>query len=77
MTVGYAAGPVPSVADSVAAARTASGGGAVAVASYLLAPGVFQQRLEQAGADVVSGPIGADPRVVEVVLARYRAALGG
>jgi sirohydrochlorin ferrochelatase len=77
VSVGYAAGPVPSVADGVSAARTASGGGPVAVASYLLAPGFFQRRIEKSGADVVTGPIGADPRVVEIVVARYRAALEG
>jgi sirohydrochlorin ferrochelatase len=75
VSVGYAAGPVPSVADSVSVARTASGGGPVAVASYLLAPGFFQRRIEESGADVVTGPIGADPRVVEIVVDRYRAAL--
>ena len=59
--LGYAAGPAPTVADSVAAARQASGGAPVAVASYLLAPGFFQQRLEGSGADVVTGAARAGP----------------
>ncbi|NHA69023.1 sirohydrochlorin chelatase [Phycicoccus flavus] len=71
--VGYAAGPSPSVADEVAAAR-AEGAGRVVVASYLLAPGFFQRRLGRAGADAVSGPLLPDARVVEVVLDRYRSA---
>ncbi|HYN67006.1 MAG TPA: CbiX/SirB N-terminal domain-containing protein [Ornithinibacter sp.] len=73
--LGYAAGPAPTVADAVSAARAASGGAPVAVASYLLAPGFFQQRLEDSGADVVTGPLAPDPRIIEIVLARYRAAL--
>ena len=73
--LGYAAGPVPSVADAVAAARAVAGGEPVAVASYLLAPGFFQRRVEKSGADVVTAPIAPHPRLVEIVLARYRAAL--
>ena len=61
----------------VAAAREVSGGAPVAVASYLLAPGFFQQRLEDSGADVVTGPLAPDPRIIEIVLARYRGALEG
>ena len=75
VSLGYAAGPAPAVADAVAAAREASGGMPVAVASYLLAPGFFQGRVEASGADVVTGPVAPDPRVVEIVLSRYRAAL--
>ena len=75
VTLGYAGGPAPSVADAVRAARAASGGGTVAVASYLLAPGFFQRRLEDAGADVVTGPLAPDERVVDVVVDRYRAAV--
>ena len=77
VTLGYAAGPVPSVADAVQAARRATGGGPVAVASYLLAPGYFQGRLEDSGADVVTGPLAPDERIVDVVVERYRAALDG
>ena len=75
VSLGYAAGPAPAVADAVGTAREASGGMPVAVASYLLAPGFFQGRVEASGGDVVTGPVAPDPRVVEIVLARYRAAL--
>lgn len=75
VTLGFAAGPVPTVADAVRAAREATGG-PVALASYLLAPGFFQRRLEGAGADVVTGPLAPDTRIVDVVIDRYRTALG-
>ena len=75
VTLGYAAGPVPSVADAVRAARGAARGGPVAVASYLLAPGFFQRRLDDSGADVVTGPLAPDERIVDVVVDRYRSAL--
>ena len=74
VTLGYAAGPIPTVADAVASAR-ASGAPTVAVASYLLAPGFFQRRIEDAGGDVVTGPLAPDERIVDVVVERYRAAL--
>jgi sirohydrochlorin ferrochelatase len=73
--LGYAAGPVPTVADAVASARSGARGEPVAVASYLLAPGFFQRRVEESGADLVTLPIAPHPKVVDVVLARYRAAL--
>lgn len=67
--VGYIATASPTVAEVVADVKAA--GRRVAVASWLLAPGLFHQRLAAAGADVVSAPIGAHPRVVEAVLLRY------
>jgi sirohydrochlorin ferrochelatase len=73
--LGFAAGPVPTVADAVAAARASAPGEPVTVASYLLAPGFFQRRLEESGADVVTGPVAPHPLVVDLVLARYRSAL--
>lgn len=75
VTLGYAAGPTPTVADAVRSARESAGGGSVAVASYLLAPGFFQRRIEQAGGDVVTGPLAPDQRIVDIVVDRYRAAL--
>jgi sirohydrochlorin ferrochelatase len=62
----------PSVTEAVAQLRT-SGHHRVAVASYLLAPGVFAERLHTAGADVVSDPIGVHPLVVEAVANAYAA----
>jgi len=63
----------PRVAEVVAGLR-ASGAGRVAVASWLLAPGLFQRRLHAAGADVVAGPLADHPAVPALVVARYRAA---
>ncbi|WP_062079065.1 sirohydrochlorin chelatase [Demequina globuliformis] len=65
--IGFAAGPKPSVADAVAQARTNGEDGIVAVASYLLAPGLFQRRLEDAGADYVTGPLAPHPILLEIV----------
>ena len=42
-------------------------------ASYLLAPGVFSERLHACGADMVSDPIGVHPLVVEAVASAYAA----
>lgn len=50
-------------------------GGRVAVASWLLAPGLFQRRVQDSGADVVADPLGAHPRVADLVLRRYFTAL--
>lgn len=54
----------------------------VIVVSYLLAPGYFLDRVLEAGADVVTDPVAgparsekADPRLVQVVLDRYDAAV--
>jgi sirohydrochlorin ferrochelatase len=66
----YASAAAPSPSDAVAALRR-RGARRVAVASYLLAPGVFDDTLHLAGADVVSPPLGDAPEVAAVVLARY------
>jgi sirohydrochlorin ferrochelatase len=70
-----AAGPRPGAA--VRALR-AGGAGRVVVATYLLAPGYFADKVSEAalaaGADAVSGTLGAAPEVADVVLDRYRAA---
>ena len=71
VTVAYAAGTEPSVPDAVAAAR-AAGASTVAVASYLLAEGFFHDRLAEAGADVVTAPLGDEDAVIAVVLERVR-----
>jgi len=73
VTVGYGAGSTPRVPDAVAAAR-ATGPGRVVIASYLLAPGYFHDRVLEAGADVVSAPLAPDDRIVAIVLDRYAAA---
>jgi sirohydrochlorin ferrochelatase len=72
--VGFAASGTPTVADAVAGLR-GRGVARVGVASYLLAPGVFQTRLHDSDADVVGAPIGAHPLLVDLVLRRYRTAV--
>ena len=46
----------------------------VAVASYLLADGLFQDRLYTCGADVVTDPLGRHPGVAKLVAHRFRTA---
>ena len=67
----FASAARPTVGEAVAdlAART---GGPVAVASYLLAPGVFAGRLRASGAAWVSAPLGDHPAVAGLVLERFR-----
>lgn len=74
VTVGFAYGAAPRVDEAVAAAR-AAGAGRVTIASYVLAPGHFAHLIESSGADAVTEPVGTDPRVVDIVVQRYREAL--
>lgn len=71
---GFASAAAPTVADAVAALR-AAGAPRVALATYLLFPGLFADTLAAAGADVVSAPLADAPEVAELVLARYAAAV--
>lgn len=72
VSVGYAAGAEPRIPAAIAAAR-AAGAERVVAASYVLAPGFFADVVRDAGADVVTAPLGADRRVAEIVAERYRA----
>jgi sirohydrochlorin ferrochelatase len=74
VTTGYGSAAPPSVPDAVAAAR-AAGARTVVVASYLLAPGHFHDKLAGAGADIVTAPLLPDDRIAAVLLDRYDAAL--
>lgn len=74
--LGFAATGDPSVDDAVAAARR-GGARRVVVASYLLADGLFQQRLPASGADVVSQPLGTHPGLARLVANRFRRAVPG
>ena len=65
----------PRVGDAVAALR-AEGARRVAVASWLLAPGLFQRHLDDCGADAVGAPLADHEAVVDLVRDRYRTALG-
>lgn len=62
--VAFVATGTPRVAPLVAGLR-AAGESRVAVASWLLAPGLFHRRLATAEADVVAAPLGAHPAVVD------------
>lgn len=75
VVVGYGAGAHPRVPAAVGQARaTLAPGGRVVVASYLLAPGYFLDRVLEAGADVVTAALAPDRRLAHVVLDRYAAA---
>jgi sirohydrochlorin ferrochelatase len=71
VAIGYAAAGQPTVSEAVAQLR-ASTGQPVAVATYLLAPGLFYDRLTQSGADWVTAPLGAHPAVAALIIDRYR-----
>jgi sirohydrochlorin ferrochelatase len=66
-------GDAPGVAATVARLRD-EGADRVAVASWLLAPGLFQRNLETCGADVVAAPLADHPAVLDVLVDRYAAA---
>ncbi|GLU48958.1 sirohydrochlorin chelatase [Nocardiopsis ansamitocini] len=74
----FASASAPTPGEAVELLRT-QGAGRVAVATYLLAPGFFADRVAQqaeaAGAVVVSDALGDCPELAEIVVARYDAAL--
>jgi sirohydrochlorin ferrochelatase len=69
----YAATGEPRVADAVTDLR-ARGAHRVVVASYLLADGLFQDRLRDSGADVVTEPLGTHIGVARLIAGRFRRA---
>lgn len=69
----YAATGEPRVADAVTALRS-QGARRVVVASYLLADGLFQDRLRASGAEVVTEPLGLHPGTVRLIASRFRRA---
>jgi sirohydrochlorin ferrochelatase len=69
----FASAASPTVESAVAALR-GRGAPRVAVATYLLFPGLFADKLASSGADVAATPLADAPEVVELVLARYDAA---
>ena len=79
--LGYGAALDPRVPAAVELARGGAGaeGGTVthrvSVASYLLTPGFFHDRVTEAGADVVAAPLGVDDRIAEIILERFDAAV--
>ncbi|WNM25446.1 sirohydrochlorin chelatase [Demequina capsici] len=75
--VGYAAGMHPSVPDAVLDARAFGEDEEVVVASFLLAPGVFQERLADSGATLVTAPLAPHRSLVDIVVERYMAGCDG
>lgn len=75
----YASAASPTPGEAVAALRR-GGAPRVAVATYLLAPGVFAGQIRgqslAAGATAVSAVLGAAPEVADVVVERYLEAVG-
>lgn len=69
----FAATGTPTVADAVEEARRRSGR-RVAVASYLLADGLFQDRLRGCGADIIGDPLGIHAGMVRLIASRFRRA---
>lgn len=70
---GAAVAGEPTVCDAVARLRRA-GARRVVVASYLLADGLFQDRLRASGADIVTEPLGLHPGIARLIAARFRRA---
>ncbi len=66
----FAASGGPSVPEAVADARS-RGASRVVIASYLLADGLFQRRLRDAGADLVTRPLGTHPGTARIVADRF------
>jgi len=74
--LGFLSAAEPLLPDAIAAARADAPDSRVVVASYLLAPGYFQDLAARAGADVVARPLlvadGPVPgELVEIVVERY------
>jgi sirohydrochlorin ferrochelatase len=64
--IGYVATAFPRLPDVVGC-----GDGTIAVASWLLAPGLFHRSVAASGAPVIAEPLGAHPRVAELIVRRY------
>lgn len=68
----FAATGQPRVADAVARLRRR--GRRVVIASYLLSEGLFQDRLRDSGADLVTDPLGRHPGVARLISNRFQRA---
>ncbi|MEB4208972.1 sirohydrochlorin chelatase [Mycobacterium sp. 94-17] len=75
VSLAFAATGGPRLAEAVHRARARRPARRVVVASYLLADGLFQQRLHSCGADLVSEPLGTHPGLARLVANRFRRAL--
>lgn len=72
---GYLSGLGPRPDEVIAALRDA-GAARVAALSFLIAPGVFQTKLERLPADQFSPPIGAHPALITALVDRYHEGVG-
>ncbi|MBC6459380.1 sirohydrochlorin chelatase [Actinomadura sp. HBU206391] len=72
---GFAASAGPALTDVVADLR-ARGARRIAIASYLIAPGFFHERVLAAGADDVSRPLGVHRALARLIVHRYDEAFG-
>ncbi len=76
VAVGFIATAEPTVPQAITRARRRlRRGGKLVVASYLLAPGLFHSRLFGMDVDAVAEPLGADPRICDLIVTRMRAAV--
>jgi sirohydrochlorin ferrochelatase len=66
----FAATGTPRVPEAVESLRQ-RGARRVVVASYLLSEGLFQDRLRDSGADVVTEPLGTHPGLVRLIANRF------
>ncbi len=69
--LGFAATGSPTIRDAVTTTRR-RGARRVVVASYLLADGLFQERLDCCGADLVTRPLGTHAGLPGLVAQRFR-----
>ncbi|MEU9889157.1 CbiX/SirB N-terminal domain-containing protein [Sphaerisporangium sp. NPDC051011] len=76
VTAAFASAGRPAVGEALDRLRSGPAP-RVALASYLLAPGHFQGRLEESGADLVSRPLGADDELAALVWHRFDEATAG
>ncbi|KHL15883.1 sirohydrochlorin ferrochelatase [Mumia flava] len=76
--LGHVGGPGRPIDRVVSDLRASDPARRVVIASYLLAPGWFRDRLDETGADLVSAPLlgvePPDPRLVSLVVDRFRTA---
>jgi sirohydrochlorin ferrochelatase len=73
--LGFVATGEPRLQEAVQGARARRGNRRVAVASYLLADGLFQERLRACEADVVSPALGTHPGLARLVASRFHEAV--
>jgi sirohydrochlorin ferrochelatase len=73
--LGFVATGEPRLQETVQRARARRGNRRVAVASYLLADGLFQERLRACGAEVVSPALGTHPGLARLVASRFHEAV--